>query len=164
MISPDIKLVTSHGEITIKTPGIFKRLYMIGCDFLKGAIYCFGGNRGNFTTDIATDTTMYRLDLSKNATMAELATNWTLVQPNTNGVTVESRKGPQFAKISDTQLVFSGGYGGGANNAPILDQTIVYDAETNSWSKYANYAEGSFGNRQMYVKIGIMDTIYEQKY
>lgn len=89
------------------------------------------------------------LDLSKNATMVELASNWTLIQPNTNGVNLETRKAPQNEKISDTQLLISGGYGGAGAHIPIVDQTIVYDAETNSWSKYANYEEGSYGNRQM---------------
>lgn len=117
---------------------------------LKGDIFCFGGIRGNFTTSDATDTTMFMLDLSKNATMAELAGNWTLIHPNTNGVNVETRQNPQFAQISDTQIVFNGGFGGAADNMPLTDQTIVYDAESNSWSKYPAYTEGSFGQRQMY--------------
>lgn len=101
------------------------------------------------TTSIATDTTMYMLDLSKNASMAELQGNWTLIQPNTNGVTVETRLNPQFAVISDSQMIFNGGFGGSGDNVPIQDQTIAYDASTNSWSKYANYNEAPYGDRQM---------------
>lgn len=101
------------------------------------------------TVSIATDTTMYMLDLSKNATMEDLSGNWTLIHPNTNGVNVETRLKPQFTTISDTQILYNGGFGGTANNVPIQDQTIVYDAQTNSWSKYANYAESPYGDRQM---------------
>lgn len=118
---------------------------------MKGNVYCFGGSRGNFSTDTSTDATMYMLDLSQSATMAQLANNWTLIQPNTNGVTVDSRKCPQVAQITDSEIIYSGGYGSSANDNPILDQTIAYSAETNSWSKYPNYVEAPYGNRQMYI-------------
>jgi hypothetical protein len=125
-------------------------IFFIGCGLLNENVFCYGGVEGNMTVSTSTDTTMYMLDLSKNATMSELAGNWTLIQPNTNGVSIETRLSPQFTQVSDTQIVFNGGFGGSGGNIPIVDQTIAYDASSNSWSKYANYAEPPYGDRQMY--------------
>jgi hypothetical protein len=92
---------------------------------------------------------MFILDISQanGANITELQSNWKPITPNTAGVDVQRRENSQCEAIEGTHLVLSGGYGG--TDVAMADQTIAYNAEDNTWTKYANYMEGSFGNRQM---------------
>jgi hypothetical protein len=42
-------------------------------------------------------------------------------------------------------MLLSAGY----RNGGMEDQTILFDAETQTWTKYSNYEEGIYGNRLM---------------
>jgi hypothetical protein len=115
---------------------------------LLNKIYCYGGSYGTRDEEIP-DSTMFMLDISKanGANMTELENNWKPVIPNTAGINNQRRENSQCEAIEGTRLVLSGGYGG--TDVAMVDQTIVYNAEDNTWKKYANYMEGTFGNRQM---------------
>jgi hypothetical protein len=93
---------------------------------------------------------MFVLDISKanGASMTELQNSWNIETPNTAGVNTEKRRDCQYAAVG-TKLVISGGVGGINSGPAMTQQTIAYDAEDNSWKTYPNYAEGTFGNRQM---------------
>jgi N-acetylneuraminic acid mutarotase len=92
---------------------------------------------------------MFVLDISKanGASMSELQSNWKVVTPNTAGVNTERRESSQCAVVGGN-LVLSGGFGGADIATHMVDQTIAYDSESNSWKKYPNYFEGNI-NRQM---------------
>jgi hypothetical protein len=106
---------------------------------------------------------MYTLDIRQNASMLSLGGSWQLINTNTNGVTIDSRVYGQAAQISDTQLLISSGFNTLLVSG-IQDQTIVYDTTTNSWSSYANYTEGSTGNRQMYVFLYVSFCNFSNNY
>lgn len=116
---------------------------------LKQKIYCYGGEIQE--TVIVPDSTMYELDITQayKANMSMLGDSWKVVIPDTAGVNTEERGSCQYAAIGGMRLVVSGCYNCLSKGAPISDQTIVYDAETNSWKKYLNYTEQPYGNRQM---------------
>jgi N-acetylneuraminic acid mutarotase len=118
---------------------------------LKNKIYCYGGSLIGARNEEIVDSNMFVLDITQSnaSTMNDLGNNWKAISPNTAGVIVEKRTYSQTAVIGGTQLLLSGGFGGANSDTALVDQTIVYDAESNSWKKYPNYIEGSFGNRQM---------------
>jgi hypothetical protein len=88
---------------------------------------------------------MYTLDLSQSTDMNTYASNWKLGTQNTNDVTLGGRVHTQNTVVSDHQMVVSGGF----HKHGIADQTIVFDAVAQSWSRYTNYKEGVYGNRLM---------------
>jgi N-acetylneuraminic acid mutarotase len=92
---------------------------------------------------------MFVLEIStaNETSMSELGNNWKVVSPTTAGVNTEKRENSQHAVV-DNLLVLSGGFGGADVLTHIVDQTIAYDSENNSWKKYPNYFEGNI-NRQM---------------
>jgi N-acetylneuraminic acid mutarotase len=93
---------------------------------------------------------MFVLDISNanGVSMTELQDSWKIETPNTAGVNTEKRRGSQCGTVG-TKLVMSGGVGNADSDPAMVDQTIAYDVEDNTWKKYPNYVEGTFGNRQM---------------
>lgn len=122
-------------------------LRSLACGFFNSMVYCFGGQTGNLTTNTP-DSLIHRLDLTKPGDMATYANSWEIVTPNTNGVLLDVREHTQYTPISDHQLLVSGGFDL-KSSSRMTDQSIVYDVNTNSWSRYTNYEEGEYGNRLM---------------
>lgn len=121
----------------------------IDCGLLSKSIYCFGGVPVGGT--INTDSTINMLDLtiSNGDTAAEIQKKWVTVSSDTNDVNIQARYRPQGIALPDGNgFLLSGGFS--STTTPIVDQTIVYNASTNKWSKYPNFEDRSYGNRQMY--------------
>jgi hypothetical protein len=77
-----------------------------------------------------------------------LITQWTPVTPQPTNIQLGFRGFPQAVALPDgKRFLFQGGYN---YAAALKDQTIVYNAETNSWSTLPNYFDASNGgDRQM---------------
>ncbi|KAG2234679.1 hypothetical protein INT48_005831 [Thamnidium elegans] len=80
----------------------------------------------------------------------ELATRWTTITANTNGVNnIQSRRNPQSMVLPDGKtMLLSGGWN--SDKSGLVSQTIAYNADNNSWSAYPSYTEPPFGVRQIY--------------
>lgn len=92
---------------------------------------------------------MLDLTICNGETAAEIQKKWMTVSSDTNGVNIQARYRPQAIALPDGNgFLISGGYS--STSTSIVDQTIVYNASTNKWSKYQNFEDGSYGNRQMY--------------
>lgn len=78
-----------------------------------------------------------------------LNSQWNIIKSNPSNVSLENRISFQASVLpTGTQMLINGGYNSN-RNISIADQTIVYDATNNVWTKGQNYFEESFGNRQM---------------
>lgn len=124
---------------------------MIGCGLVDKDIYCFGGVPAVGDNTLADNTTMMiDLTICNGNTAAEIKDRWFTETPNTNGVDTQPRSFPQNIALPDGhRFLLSGGFNG--RSGSLADQTIVYEVLTKKWSKYANFEDGSFGNRQMYT-------------
>lgn len=121
----------------------------IGCGLLSKNVYCFGGTPVGDNAN--SDSTINMLDLStcNGETATEIQKKWLTVSSDTNGVNLQARYRPQAIAFPDGDgFLISGGYS--ATSKSIADQTIVYNVSTNKWSKYQNFKDGSYGDRQMY--------------
>ncbi|KAI8097979.1 uncharacterized protein B0P05DRAFT_522815 [Gilbertella persicaria] len=121
------------------------------CGFLMGKIYCFGGFLYTSTKERSLDNVINVLDLTNatGKTASELQSQWRAVSSNTNGVDITARQDPQAMELGDGKSMFLNG-GFYPSGGHLADQTIVYNAETNSWSKYNAYTEDPYGIRQIY--------------
>ncbi|CAO0801565.1 unnamed protein product [Mucor circinelloides] len=120
------------------------------CGLVDKDIYCFGGVPAVGDNTLADNTTMMiDLTICNGNTAAEIKDRWFTETPNTNGVDTQPRSFSQNIALPDGhRFLLSGGFNG--RSGSLADQTIVYDVLTKKWSKYANFEDGSFGNRQIY--------------
>jgi hypothetical protein len=127
-------------------------LQIIGCGFLIDSIYCIGGiiyGDSNKSNDPDNSINVLNLTTLSGTSTSDLQNKWTQITPNTTDVDTVARVGPHSIALPDgKRMLFYGGY---RSDSPIKDQTIVYDASSNTWSKYANYSEEQNGQRQMYL-------------
>lgn len=122
-------------------------------------IHCIGGYSQDRNTGFknAPDNTINMLDLSTldGTTALDLESQWVPVTALTASVNVQPRYRPQFIGLPDEQtMLFNGGSRDGIEtygNSTIKDQTIAYNASSNSWLKYPNFSEDRYGDRQMYI-------------
>lgn len=116
-------------------------------------IYCFGGVPAVGDNTLADNTTiMIDLTICNGYTAQEIKDMWFTEKPNTDQVGFQPRSHPQSIALPDGhRFLLSGGFS--SRPESIADQTIVYDVSTKKWSNYANFADGSFGNRQMYFDL-----------
>ncbi|KAK4512949.1 uncharacterized protein ATC70_003660 [Mucor velutinosus] len=120
------------------------------CDFINRSIYCFGGVPAVGDNTLP-DNTVMMIDLTfcNENTAQEIKDKWVTEAPRAERVDILPRSHAQGIALPDGhQFLLSGGFNNGSG--PIADQTIVYNVFTQKWSKYANFVDGSFGNRQMY--------------
>ncbi|OBZ82670.1 Kelch domain-containing protein 1 [Choanephora cucurbitarum] len=126
------------------------------CAYLTGKVYCFFGSVVKSATESTLENVINVLDLT-NATgksATELDLQWRPVSSNTNGVDITARQLPQSAAVGDgRRIVFTGGYVPSAER--LQDDTIIYDAVENKWSKGASYTEPPYGTRQIYYGSGV---------
>jgi hypothetical protein len=121
----------------------------IDCGLLSNNIYCFGGIPVGDNANSDSTINMLDLTICNGETAAEIQKKWMAVSSDTNGVNIQARYRPQAIALPDGNgFLISGGYS--STTTSIVDQTIVYNASTNKWSKYQNFEDGSYGNRQMY--------------
>lgn len=123
----------------------------LACGYLTNKIYCFGGV-GNDVNRTAFDAAMNMLDISSNigSTADALKSKWEKVATASNNLDIQARDSPQFMQMPDGKtLLISGGWI--YSNTNLAYQTIAFNGETQTWNSYANYIEGSYGNRQMWV-------------
>jgi hypothetical protein len=109
---------------------------------LANKIYCFGG--------ATTDPVMNMLDISSNigSTSDELKNKWARIATNTNNIDIQPRDSAQTMQMPDGKtLLISGGWI--YTNTNLVSQTIAFNGESQSWASYANYTDGTYGNRQM---------------
>lgn len=94
---------------------------------------------------------MLSLDVSKanHTSMSEFENQWATESPNTAGISIPRRRDNQYAVVG-SQLVLSGGSSNPEWDPGLVDQTIAYNADDNTWRSYPNYVEDNFGNRQIY--------------
>ncbi|KAG2204941.1 hypothetical protein INT46_005367 [Mucor plumbeus] len=119
------------------------------CGLLSKNIYCFGGIPVGDNTNSDSTINMLDLTICNGETAAEIQKKWMTVSSDTNGVNIQARYRPQAIALPDGNgFLISGGYS--STSTSIVDQTIVYNASTNKWSKYQNFEDGSYGNRQIY--------------
>ncbi|KAI9253103.1 hypothetical protein EDC94DRAFT_620243 [Helicostylum pulchrum] len=125
------------------------------CGYLSQKIYCFGGSTGSDVDSVLDSNLMY-LDIvygSGNSTK-ELATRWTTIAANTNGVNIQSRRNPQSMVLPEGKtMLLSGGWN--SDKSGLVSQTIAYSADNNSWSAYPSYTEPPFGVRQIYYASSV---------
>ncbi|KAL9556680.1 hypothetical protein MBANPS3_001766 [Mucor bainieri] len=121
------------------------------CGLVDRDIYCFGGVPAVGDNTLPDNTTMMiDLTTSNGYRAEEIKSRWYTETPNADGVEFQPRSHPQGMALPDGhRFLLSGGFN---NKSPglIADQTIVYDIYTKKWTKYANFVDGSFGNRQIY--------------
>lgn len=78
-----------------------------------------------------------------------LNSQWSAIKSNPSNISLENRSNFQGTVLpTGTQMLISGGYNSN-RNVSLADQTIVYDATKNIWTKGQNYFEESIGYRQM---------------
>lgn len=116
------------------------------CAYLINRIYCYGGYINGYSgNDI-----LSALDINKNngQPYENLNSQWTTITTQPTSIHLDFRGFPQAIPLPDgKRFLFQGGYNYGK---VIEDQSIVYDAETNSWGTLPNYFDASNGgNRQM---------------
>lgn len=119
---------------------------------LANKIYCFGG----YILGYSGDDIFNSLDIYKNNNepVQNLNSQWETVTPNNpSNVVIGRREFPQTAVLPDGNSYFiQGGYNYLSTVNP--QQTIVYNAKTNTIQTGPNYVDSNNGgNRQMYVYI-----------
>ncbi|KAI8385646.1 hypothetical protein BD560DRAFT_383975 [Blakeslea trispora] len=122
----------------------------LSCGYLTGKVFCFFGFRYTGTTEHTLDNTINVLDLTNatGKTSAELEADWRPVSSNINNVDIAPRQNPQGTEMGDNRrMFFNGGF---TPSSKLVDQTIIYDAQENKWSKYQPYTEEPYGVRQIY--------------
>jgi hypothetical protein len=117
------------------------------CAYLVDRIYCYGGYIKGAS---ASSDSLSALDINKNngQPYQNLNSQWTPVTTQPTNIYLDFRGCPQAVPLPDgKRFLFQGGYN---YDKALEEQTIVYNAETNSWSTLPNYFEASNGgNRQM---------------
>ncbi|OBZ82933.1 hypothetical protein A0J61_09017 [Choanephora cucurbitarum] len=122
----------------------------LSCGYLTGKVFCFFGFRYTGTTEHTLDNTINVLDLTNatGKTSANLEAAWKPVSSITNNVDIAPRQNPQATEMGDgRRMFFNGGF---SPTSKLADQTIIYDAQKNEWSKYTPYTEEPYGVRQIY--------------
>ncbi|KAF1796000.1 hypothetical protein V8B55DRAFT_1468748 [Mucor lusitanicus] len=122
------------------------------CAYLSNKIYCYGGYvKGSTDND-----TLTVLDINSNngSSFQNLINKWEPVafqSANSFGF----RAFAQAVPFPDgKRLLLQGGYN--YESTPLLDHSIVYNAETNSWDKLPNYYDANNGgDRQIYYGTGV---------
>ncbi|KAK4517793.1 uncharacterized protein ATC70_001138 [Mucor velutinosus] len=116
------------------------------CAFLKGKIYCFGGDLP--TNGLAADNSLLTLDLTISHTTS-ISSEWQMITNAENvDIAAGARGTAQTAVYGDGDtMVISGGYT--TSTTPII-QTIAYSASSNSWRAIDKYIDGANGERQIY--------------
>ncbi|GAA5804779.1 hypothetical protein HPULCUR_010286 [Helicostylum pulchrum] len=107
-------------------------------------------------TDYSADSSLMYLDIvySSGNSTKELATRWTTIAANTNGVNIQSRRFPQSMVLPDGKtMILSGGWN--TDKSGLVSQTIAYSADNNSWSVYPSYTESPLGVRQIYYASSV---------
>lgn len=120
------------------------------CSYLIGNIYCLDTST-NLLQDHS-NVVINVIDLSNSIgkTAEDMYNKSRPIFTSTEGPPFTPRSHAQTMTLPDKRRVlFSGGWG--IDNNSIATQTLCYDAEENSWTKYVNYKEDPFGNRQMLV-------------
>ncbi|CAO3647747.1 unnamed protein product [Mucor hiemalis] len=119
------------------------------CGYMGGKIYCYGG----ITSVVESDTVnneLYSLDINQLAgqTTESINNNWETVKPSAPFDT-ELRRIPNAIILSDgKRLLVQGGYGD--EKVKYVNQTIIYDTTTNTWTTGSPYVEANRGIRQIY--------------
>jgi hypothetical protein len=146
----------------------------IDCGFIDKRIFCFGGtedlesqSRVNSVNKKSTNK-LYSLDL-KNLTksdgtftsLEEISQQWIEVVPtNWENYIVESRAKACSVTYGDNALMI---YGGSTLNGSrtLTNQTIEYNASTNSWRTLPNYYRAPNKTAQMFVykKLLMLNTL-----
>lgn len=122
----------------------------LACGYMGGRIYCYGGLT-SLSNSQAADTNLYSLDITKfsGQTTESINNNWETVVPNGDFDT-ESRRAPAAIVLLDqNRLLIQGG--NNYYNVKYVNQTIIYDTTTNSWTTGSSYTESNRGTRQMLV-------------
>lgn len=115
---------------------------------MSSRIYCYGGITSVVQSDTV-DNTLYSLEIDQFAGQTTELINgkWDIVEPSAPFDT-EQRRIPNAIVLADgKKLLVQGGYGD--KNVKYVNQTIIYDMTTNSWTSGSPYAEADRGVRQM---------------
>ncbi|KAL9548254.1 hypothetical protein MBANPS3_005781 [Mucor bainieri] len=125
---------------------------LIGCGFMNGKIYCYGGDMYSSTTKHTPSSGMNVLDLTnKSGILAtDLQNMWQPVSYNINKVDLTSRTDPQCAILEGgKQMLINGGYDA-VRPGQLIALNIAYNADTNQWDAFPQYREPPYGRRQIY--------------
>ncbi|CAO3618092.1 unnamed protein product [Mucor hiemalis] len=124
------------------------------CGYMGGRIYCYGGLT-SLSNSQAADTNLYSLDITKfsGQTTESINNNWETVVPNGDFDT-ESRRAPAAIVLLDqNRLLIQGG--NNYYNVKYVNQTIIYDTTTNSWTTGSSYTESNRGTRQIHFSTAV---------
>ncbi|KAI8367174.1 hypothetical protein EDC96DRAFT_543911 [Choanephora cucurbitarum] len=122
------------------------------CAYLGKKVYCYGG----FVDSTPTDDSMIILDINKNGgdTIGNLNSQWEPASPATNNINFGKRTFLQAVALPDGKsLMIQGGYS--FKNTTFGDQTIIYSAESNAWTKQPNYVDSQNNIKQTYFGTGV---------
>ncbi|KAL0097447.1 hypothetical protein J3Q64DRAFT_1828696 [Phycomyces blakesleeanus] len=106
------------------------------CQFVRNAIYCFGGghnNNGLFTADYPEH--LY-LDLSKSLELDNFAYDaWKDISISSDGFELEKSCNAASTILPDDRYIIFGG-GNCMNYVTLSNNTVVFDAKTQKWTGY----------------------------
>lgn len=106
-------------------------------------IYCFGKDN---TSNNSMSVRLLDIKNNREKNVNFLNSQWSTI---VTGVSIVDRIDPQIAVFNNgKQILFNGGYN--LRNSSIVDQTVVYNAEKNTWVKGPNYVDDANVTKQMY--------------
>ncbi|KAI8364035.1 hypothetical protein EDC96DRAFT_575808 [Choanephora cucurbitarum] len=121
------------------------------CEYLNEVIYCFFGRKfyGALTSSPSNDVISLNLTNASGKPVSTLRSRLNIVYPDMTGVNTTYRISPQWAGMGDGRRIF---FNGGLSFGALLeDQTIVYDALDQKWSKYEPYNNSFTGQTQIFA-------------
>ncbi|RCI03309.1 hypothetical protein CU098_011802 [Rhizopus stolonifer] len=118
------------------------------CALIQNSIYCYGGLLGNGSV---IDTTLYSMplvDLPNNKSMINLAKTWNIVNATNVDFILEPRRRTHSVSYNNSTLLITGGYT--YNNTALVNQTVAYHADTNTWENLGYYTDSQGRVKQIY--------------
>lgn len=125
-------------------------IYYLACGYVGERIYCWGGDTSpTFNLNPTIDEEIYSLNIKAFVGQRSeiMISQWNKMVP-TIGFWIGQRRTPTSIALSDgKRLLIQGGDNPGTFK--YLNQTAIYDASTNTWTKGSPYTVENIGVRQM---------------
>ncbi|CAO3702903.1 unnamed protein product [Rhizopus stolonifer] len=124
------------------------------CGYLNKKIFCFGGDLSSSITAFDLDNKLYSLDIDQfyGGESNSFNNKWIGITSN-NDFDPEKRRTPEFmATTNGYNFLLVGGYSGYSS---LINQTIMYNADNNTWEALPQYSEPNRGYRQIYFGTAV---------
>ncbi|KAG2236083.1 hypothetical protein INT48_006099 [Thamnidium elegans] len=142
-------------QLPIAIDNIPSRSYT-SCGYVGGQIYCYGGDTStSVTAGRVVDESLYSLDINSFGGQKSytLSSRWKTIVPAVNFNT-ENRGTPSSIVLSDgKRFMIQGGYNTYGYN--YVNQTIIYDTSSNTWSKGTQFTDEKGGPKQIYRSTAV---------